>query len=339
MEFRLLGPVEAVRDGRSLALGGAKPRALLALLLLHANEVVSRDRLIEALWPRPAAGHGGAQPRRPGLAAAEGVRAGRAAADAERRLRPRGRPRADRRASVRAACSRRAKGERRGRARRGARGARRRRSRSGAGDALADLAYEEFARAEIERLEELRLVAIEERIDAELALGRSRRAHRRARGARRRSTRCASGCADSSCSRSTAPGGRPRRCASYADTRRRLVEELGIEPGTALQRARAGDPPPGSGARSPAAARRDPAASGARRRTRARARRRRRRGRRGADPGRDRDRARALADAGLERLRSATSSGEFVARGPRARHASRCASAQARCGASRRRAS
>ena len=51
MEFRLLGPIEAVRDVRSLPLGGAKPRALLALLLLHANEVVSRDRLIEALWP------------------------------------------------------------------------------------------------------------------------------------------------------------------------------------------------------------------------------------------------------------------------------------------------
>ena len=56
MEFRLLGPVEALRDGRSVALGGAKPRALLALLLLHANEVVSRDRLIDALWPDRAPG-------------------------------------------------------------------------------------------------------------------------------------------------------------------------------------------------------------------------------------------------------------------------------------------
>ncbi|HEU4972999.1 MAG TPA: helix-turn-helix domain-containing protein, partial [Gaiellaceae bacterium] len=56
MEFRLLGPVEAVRDGHPLPLGGAKPRALLALLLLHANEVTSRDRLIEALWPERAPG-------------------------------------------------------------------------------------------------------------------------------------------------------------------------------------------------------------------------------------------------------------------------------------------
>ena len=60
MEFRLLGPVEVLRDGRPVALGGAKPRALLALLLLHANEVVSRDRLIDALWgdrPPGTAGH------------------------------------------------------------------------------------------------------------------------------------------------------------------------------------------------------------------------------------------------------------------------------------------
>ena len=56
MEFRLLGPVEALRDGRPVAIGGAKPRALLALLLLHANEVVSRDRLIDALWPDRAPG-------------------------------------------------------------------------------------------------------------------------------------------------------------------------------------------------------------------------------------------------------------------------------------------
>ncbi len=60
MEFRLLGPVEVLRDGRPVPLGGAKPRALLALLLLHANEVVSRDRLIDALWgdrPPGTAGH------------------------------------------------------------------------------------------------------------------------------------------------------------------------------------------------------------------------------------------------------------------------------------------
>src|SRR3954470_14102398 len=50
MEFRILGPLEVEADGRLLKLGGAQPRALLALLLLHANEVVARDRLIEELW-------------------------------------------------------------------------------------------------------------------------------------------------------------------------------------------------------------------------------------------------------------------------------------------------
>src|SRR5437868_13359705 len=50
MEFRVLGPLE-VRDGdESLPLAGAKPRGLLALLLVHANHVVSRDRLIDELW-------------------------------------------------------------------------------------------------------------------------------------------------------------------------------------------------------------------------------------------------------------------------------------------------
>ena len=56
MEFRLLGSVEAVRGDHALPVGGPKARALLALLLLHANEVVSRDRLLEALWSGRAPG-------------------------------------------------------------------------------------------------------------------------------------------------------------------------------------------------------------------------------------------------------------------------------------------
>ena len=50
IEFRILGSLEAVADGRPVALGGSKQRALLALLLLQANRVVSRDRLIDELW-------------------------------------------------------------------------------------------------------------------------------------------------------------------------------------------------------------------------------------------------------------------------------------------------
>jgi DNA-binding SARP family transcriptional activator/glutamine cyclotransferase len=50
MEFRVLGPLEVEEDGLLLKLGGAKQRSLLAALLLRANEVVSRDRLIDELW-------------------------------------------------------------------------------------------------------------------------------------------------------------------------------------------------------------------------------------------------------------------------------------------------
>jgi DNA-binding SARP family transcriptional activator/ABC-type transport system substrate-binding protein len=50
VEFLVLGPVEVRIDGKAVPLGGPKQRSLLALLLLNANEVVSRDRLIDALW-------------------------------------------------------------------------------------------------------------------------------------------------------------------------------------------------------------------------------------------------------------------------------------------------
>ncbi|HEX5621835.1 MAG TPA: BTAD domain-containing putative transcriptional regulator [Solirubrobacteraceae bacterium] len=50
MEFRILGPLEVTADGRALVIAGAKPRALLAVLLLHANQPVSAERLALALW-------------------------------------------------------------------------------------------------------------------------------------------------------------------------------------------------------------------------------------------------------------------------------------------------
>src|SRR5881396_521076 len=50
MEFRILGPLEVWDGGREASLGGPKPRALLAVLLLHPNEVVPTDRLIDELW-------------------------------------------------------------------------------------------------------------------------------------------------------------------------------------------------------------------------------------------------------------------------------------------------
>jgi DNA-binding SARP family transcriptional activator len=60
VEFRILGPLEVVRGGVSLPLGGQKHRALLALLVLHADRVVSNDQIVESLWgenpPRTASG-------------------------------------------------------------------------------------------------------------------------------------------------------------------------------------------------------------------------------------------------------------------------------------------
>lgn len=50
MEFRLLGPLEVIEDGRAVSLGGFRVRALLALLLLHRNEVVPLERIVDELW-------------------------------------------------------------------------------------------------------------------------------------------------------------------------------------------------------------------------------------------------------------------------------------------------
>lgn len=57
LTFGILGSVEVLAGGRPIALGGTKQRALLAVLILHAGEAVSADRLIEELWganPHPA---------------------------------------------------------------------------------------------------------------------------------------------------------------------------------------------------------------------------------------------------------------------------------------------
>src|ERR1043166_3473193 len=50
MEFRLLGPIRVFEGGRELVIGGDRQRALLVALLLRPNDVVSTDRLIDALW-------------------------------------------------------------------------------------------------------------------------------------------------------------------------------------------------------------------------------------------------------------------------------------------------
>ena len=73
MQIRVLGPLEASIDDRPVALGGAKQRAVLAMLGLEANRAVTADRLIEGLWGERAA----AERREDGpelrLAAAQGA--------------------------------------------------------------------------------------------------------------------------------------------------------------------------------------------------------------------------------------------------------------------------
>jgi DNA-binding SARP family transcriptional activator len=50
LEFRVLGPLEVLRDGRPIDIGGPRIRALLAVLVLHANQVLSRERLVDEAW-------------------------------------------------------------------------------------------------------------------------------------------------------------------------------------------------------------------------------------------------------------------------------------------------
>ena len=56
MEFRVLGPLEVVDGDRAVELGGPRQRALLAYLLVHANEAVAAERLVEELWGGSASG-------------------------------------------------------------------------------------------------------------------------------------------------------------------------------------------------------------------------------------------------------------------------------------------
>ena len=169
MEFRILGPLEVAADGGCLRLGGASQRALLALLLLHANEVVSSDRLLDELWARRAAGVRRDRAAGARLAAPQGARAGAGATrDEAARLRAPGRAGTSSTSSASRGSSQEADGAEPAVAAEQLREA----LALWRGPPLADFAYEPFAQAAIARLEELRLAALERRIDADLALGR-----------------------------------------------------------------------------------------------------------------------------------------------------------------------
>jgi DNA-binding SARP family transcriptional activator len=172
VDFRILGPLQVVRDGQAVEPGSPKQRALLLNLLIHRGQVVSRDRLIEDLWAGspPSTGLGvlqnyvsqlrkalGAEvvvTRGPGYsvevdpAAVDTVRFEQGVEDARVALRRGdGAGAAD---LVRTALE------------------------LWRGPALADVAGEPFAQAEIARLEELRAAAVETELEAEITAGRHR---------------------------------------------------------------------------------------------------------------------------------------------------------------------
>ena len=73
----MLGPLEVTADGRPLGLAGARTRAVLAMLLVRANQVVPSDRLIEELWPGQPGRPGGRQPAGSAVRTAQGAPGGR----------------------------------------------------------------------------------------------------------------------------------------------------------------------------------------------------------------------------------------------------------------------
>ena len=170
MEFRILGPLEVWAGDRQLSLRGTKQRALLVVLLLHANEVVSTDRLIDLLWgdEPPEAGGTALRVRVSQLRKALGQGGGSIVTRApgyvlelsDKQLDLR---RFERLVAEAAEAPPELAAERLREALALWRGA-----------PLAEFAYDDFAQTAIARLEELRLGALEMRIDADLSLGRHR---------------------------------------------------------------------------------------------------------------------------------------------------------------------
>ncbi|MGH3077107.1 MAG: BTAD domain-containing putative transcriptional regulator [Gaiellaceae bacterium] len=239
IEFRVLGPLQVVKGGRALPLGGLKQRGLLALLLFERNRVVPRDRLVDALWGEepPASATNSVQVYVSKLRrlledadAADGGRgliteppgyalripAGALDADEFEHLLAEGKAALATRAFTDAETTL-----------------------ASAlaiwrGPALADLAREPYAQPEIARLEGLRLDALESRFDAMLAVGREAEAvgelhalvglhplDERLRAQLMRSLYRSGRQADA--------------LETYRSFRRLLSEELGLEPGRELR--------------------------------------------------------------------------------------------------------
>ena len=218
MEFRILGPLEVVEKGLTLDLGGAKPRVLLAVLLLEPNRVVAQDRLIDALWEdeppetatkalqvyvsrlRKALGERRLETKAPGYLLR--VEEGELDLERFRNLLEAGKPREA--------------------------------LRLWRGPPLADFRYLRFAQAEIARLGERHLVCQEERIEQDLVQGRHAALVGELEGLvsehpLRERLRAQLMLALYRCGRQA------EALEAYQATRRVLVEELGIEPGRAVR--------------------------------------------------------------------------------------------------------
>ncbi len=173
-QFGILGPLEAVADGRQVELGGPKPRRLLAVLLLHVGDVVSVDRLVEAVWEDDPTTGAEATLRRH-VANLRRMLASAGVQDVVVTRSPGYRLVADR-TQVDAGRFERLVSEGRA-ALEGGDAAGAADTLQGAlelwrGQVLEDLGAPRFAEVEAARLDELRLTAREARIDADLTLGR-----------------------------------------------------------------------------------------------------------------------------------------------------------------------
>jgi DNA-binding SARP family transcriptional activator len=229
VSFGVLGPLEVRRDGVLVALASGRQRALLAMLLLRAGEAVSAERLIDQLWGEdvPVAATNALQvhvSRLRRVLGADVLRTTPAgyllhvetldAAQFEAGVAEGRRALAAGRPNEAAETLRRALALWRG-------------------PALADFAYEPFSQADIARLEELRLTAREELMDAQLAQGecpvaeleglvREHPLRERLRGQLMLALHRA--------------GRQAEALATYRDGRRTMIAELGLEPSPALRR-------------------------------------------------------------------------------------------------------
>jgi DNA-binding SARP family transcriptional activator len=219
MDFRLLGPLEVHSDGQALDLGAQKQRALLALLLLEANRVVSVDRLIDALWDeeppekaqkalqvyvsqlRKLLGKERLQTKAPGYLLR--VKPGELDLNRFQRLQEEGK--------LQEALA------------------------LWRGPPLADFAYQRFAHGEIDRLDELRLACLEKRIERDLEQG----GHSELVGeleALVTEQPLREGLRAQLMVALYRSGRQAEALEAYHHARRALTEELGIEPGRSLRK-------------------------------------------------------------------------------------------------------